>query len=180
MRSSPEAHRERTLGTEMYLRICADYIDIFASPVLDVRSRVVLASKVSFFFRLWKLWFSHGNHAIGNNSVRFKPAENFVNQQCFLDVQLLCHFIVLLVKHFRDNYPNVPVPLHLTGSDSCEIFFSKISGMNGMERSYDFHDLVNTANTLNRLSSVEYGENGLQFGRVHNKVENIWSNLHPL
>lgn len=42
-----------------------------------------------------------------------------------------------------------------------------------MERSYDFHDLVNTANTLNRLSSVEYGDNGLKFGRVHNKMENI-------
>ena len=95
-------------------------------------------------------------------------------------MQLSCHFVVLLIKYFRDNYPNLPVPLHLTGSDSCEIFFSKIGGMNGMERSYDFHDLVNTSNTLNRLSSVEYGENGLQFGRVHNKVEIIWSKLHPL
>lgn len=80
---------------------------------------------------------------------------------------------MLLVKHFRDVYPHLPVPLHLTRSDSCEIFFSKIRGMNGMERSYDFHDLVNTANTLNRLSSVEYGDNGLKFGRVHNKMENI-------
>ena len=47
-----------------------------------------------------------------------------------------------------------------------------------MERSYDFNDLVNT--TLNRLSNVEYGDNGLKFGRVHNKLENIWSSLHPL
>ena len=49
-----------------------------------------------------------------------------------------------------------------------------------MERSYNFHDLVNTANTLNHLCAMEYGDNGLQFGRVHNKVENIWSSLHPL
>ena len=48
-RNSHEAHRERTLGTEMYLQICGDYINIFASPVLDVRSRIVLASKVHFF-----------------------------------------------------------------------------------------------------------------------------------
>ena len=161
MRNSPEAHRERPLGTEMYLQICGDYIDIFALPVLDVRRRIVLASKVSFFFRLWKLWFTHGNHAVGNNSVTFKPAESFVSQQCYLDVQLPCHFVVLLVKHFRDKYPHLPVPFHLTGSDSCEIFFSKIGGMNGMERSCDFHDLVNTTKTLNRLSGVEYGENGL-------------------
>ena len=52
--------------------------------------------------------------------------------------------------------------------------------MNGMERSYDFHDLMNTTNTLNRLSNVEYGDNGLKFGWVHNKMENIWSSLHPL
>lgn len=180
MRNSGEAHRERTLGTEMYLQVCGDYIDMFASEVLDLRSRIVLAAKVSFFFRIWKLWFSHGNHAVGNNSVRFTAKESFVSQQCFLDVQVSCHFVVLLVKMFRDRYSHLPVPLDLTGSDSCEIFFSKIGGMNGMERCYDFHDLLNTANTLNRLSSVEYGENGVQFGRVHNKVENIWATLHPL
>jgi hypothetical protein len=48
------------------------------------------------------------------------------------------HFVVLLVSIFRDRYPNLQVPLHLTGSDSCEIFFSKIGGMVGMERAYDF------------------------------------------
>lgn len=33
----------------MYLEVCANYIDIFASPLLDLRSRLVLAAKVSFF-----------------------------------------------------------------------------------------------------------------------------------
>jgi len=32
----------------MYLRFCREYIDIFVSLVLDVCSRVVLASKISF------------------------------------------------------------------------------------------------------------------------------------
>lgn len=126
------------------------------------------------------MWFTHRNHAIGNNSVTFKPAESFVSQKWFLDVQLSCHFVFLLFNHFRDKYPHLPVPFHLTGNDSCEIFFLKIGGMNGMECFYDFHDLVNTANTLNRLSGVEYNENGPKFGRVHNKVENIWYALHPL
>jgi hypothetical protein len=45
-----DVHQERTLGTEMYLQICSDYIDIFLSEKFDLRSRVVLASKVSFFF----------------------------------------------------------------------------------------------------------------------------------
>jgi hypothetical protein len=48
-----------------------------------------------------------------------------------------------------------------------------------MERAYDFHELVGCANTLNHLSAIEYGDNGLQFGRVHNKQKNIWAELHP-
>jgi hypothetical protein len=95
-------------------------------------------------------------------------------------VQVSCHFIVLLILHFRDKYAHLPVPLHLAGSDSCKVFFSKIEGMVGLERAYDFHEVVGTAHTLNHLSSIEYAENGLQFGRAHKKMENIWHKLHPL
>ena len=52
--------------------------------------------------------------------------------------------------------------------------------MNGMKRLYDFYDLINTSNTLNRLADVSYGDNGLKFGQIHNKMNNIWSYLHPL
>ena len=52
LRTSRDAHQERTLGTEMYLQICADYVDIFLSLSLTLRERVVLAGKVSFFFSL--------------------------------------------------------------------------------------------------------------------------------
>ena len=180
LRRSKEVHQERTLGTELYLEVCSNYIDIFLSPRLNLRSRIVLASKVSFFFRIWKLWFQFGNHSIGGNSQKLTLANNFISQQCFIDVQMSCHFVVLLICHFRDKYPELAVPLHLTGSDSCEIFFSKIGGMEGHERAYDFHQLVNTANTLNRLTSTEYKNNGLKFGRVHNKMKNVWADLHPL
>jgi hypothetical protein len=125
LRISVDVHSERTLGTEMYLEICSDYIDMFCSPSLDLRGRLVLASKVSFFFRLWKLWFHHGYHSSGGNSKPLTQMEHFVSQQCFLDIQVSCHFVVLLIVHFRDMYPNLVVPLHLTGSDSCEIFFFK-------------------------------------------------------
>ena len=49
-----------------------------------------------------------------------------------------------------------------------------------MERAYDFHELLSTANTINRLSAIEYGSNGLKFKKVHNKMENVWGKLHPL
>lgn len=135
------------------------------------------AAKVSFFFRIWKLWIKYGNHGILGDSERVNSKVHFISQQYFIDVQFSCHFVVLLILHFRDNYPNLVVPLHLTGSDSCEIFFSKIGGMNGMERAYDFHELVSCANTLNHLSQIEYGENGMKFGRTHNKMNNIWAKM---
>jgi hypothetical protein len=106
--------------------------------------------------------------------------ECFVSNQCYLDVQLSCHFVVLLIKYFKEFCPHLPVPLHLTGSDSCEIFFSKVGGMQGMERAYDFHELVGCASTVNKLAAIEYGENGLKFDRAHNKQHNIWAELHPL
>ena len=52
--------------------------------------------------------------------------------------------------------------------------------MNGLERAYDFHEVVNTANTLNHISAVEYGNNGLVFQKQHNKMENVWESLHKL
>ena len=91
-----------------------------------------------------------------------------------------CHFIVMLICHFRDKYPHLSVPFHLTGSDSCEIFFSKVGGMVGMERAYDFQELVGCANIVNHLSQIEYGHNGIKFARAHNKMKNIWAKLHPL
>jgi hypothetical protein len=105
-------------------------------------------------------------------------SDSFISNQCFLDVQLSCHFVVLLIIHFQDRYPHLSVPLHLTGSNSYEIFFSKIGGMCGMERAYDFNELLNCANTLNHLAVIEYQENGLKFGRGHNKMENVWADFH--
>lgn len=48
-------------------------------------------------------------------------------------------------------------------------------------RAYDSHQLLSCANTVNHLSAIEYGGNGLQFGSCYNKQENkSWAKLHPL
>ncbi len=50
-----------------------------------------------------------------------------------------------------------------------------------MENAYDFlFKLVTCANSLNPTATIEYGENGLQFGQIYNKMENVWVNLHHL
>jgi hypothetical protein len=175
-----DGHQERTLVTEMYLEICSSYIDFFLSVSMSLQERIVSAAKVSFFLRIWKLWFKYGDHSVGGNKRTLTLQQCFISNQCFLDIQLSCHFVVLLIRYFRDFHGQLPVPLHLSGSDACEIFFSKVGGMQGMERAYDFHELVNCANTLNQLTAIEYGDNGLQFARVHNKQQNIWYELRPL
>ena len=79
LRILKEVHQGRTLGTESYLEICANYMSIFLFPRLDLRSRIVLASKVSFFFHIWKLWFEFGNHTVGGNTKKLIAATNFVS-----------------------------------------------------------------------------------------------------
>jgi hypothetical protein len=49
---------------------------------------------------------------------------------------------------FQGQDPYLVVMPDLTSNNSCEVFFSKLGGMKGHERAYDFHELVNTANTL--------------------------------
>jgi hypothetical protein len=54
---------------------------------------------------LWRVWLKHGDHTVGGNTKSLTQAESFVSQQCFLDVQMSCYFVVLLIKMFRDFYP---------------------------------------------------------------------------
>ena len=58
-----EDHQEHTLGTELYLKVCSNYIDIFLSPRLNLRSRIVLASKV-ILYRMWILWCQFENNLV--------------------------------------------------------------------------------------------------------------------
>lgn len=52
-------------------------------------------------------------------------------------------------------YSNLVVSLHLTSNDSCKVVISKIALMNEHKRAYDFHELVNIANTLNHIFDVK-------------------------
>lgn len=174
-----DVRHERSLGTEVYLCICADYIDIFFSKKHDLRSRIVLASKVSWFFRLWRLWLHYGDHSVGGNVGKYTE-KAMISVQAFHDVNASCHFIVLLICAFRDKWPYLEIPFHLLGSDCCEIFFSKVGGMSGHERNYDFGSLLDSAVGLNRIAGYEYGPESLKVGRSHKKQEFLWGKLHPL
>ena len=56
----------------------------------------------------------------------------------------------------------------------------RISGMVGLEKAYNFHEIVSTINIVNQLACLEYGEDGIKFGRTHGKVKKTWVDMHPL
>lgn len=43
--------------------------------------------------------------------------------------------------------------------------------MVGNERAYNFHQLVNMTNSMNRLAAVEFEKNELKFRKVHKKMD---------
>ena len=94
-----------------------------------------------------------------------------------MDIQLSCHYIVLLIKLFRDRHNHLEVPLSLTCSDACEIFFSKVGGMIQNERNYDGCDLVESAGAIARIAEFEANPEGPQFARAHKKQIHIWTKL---
>ena len=49
VRMAKEVYQERILGIEFYLEVCGNYIDMFLLVKHDLRARIVLVSKVSFF-----------------------------------------------------------------------------------------------------------------------------------
>lgn len=120
---------------------------------------VNISSCIFFFPPVKMFWLQHGDHLVFRNFQKPTASKNFVSQQFFIHVQLSCHF--KLVSHFEDKYPHIFVPLHLTCSDSYGKKIYKIRGMVGFERTYNFHELVGSTNTLNQLASIEYGENRL-------------------
>jgi hypothetical protein len=82
------------------------------------------------------------------------------------------------VRLFRDQYSNLPCVLHLTGLDVCENFFRKVGGMVGVERSYDFTDLLHSIGTLNRVVEEELNPQGIHFKKSQKKQMSIWNTLH--
>jgi hypothetical protein len=57
------------------------------------------------------------------------------------------HFVVIMTVIFHEKYLHLSVFFHIIGSNSYEMFSYKMGGMVGMERAYDFQELVNCANS---------------------------------
>lgn len=121
----------------------------FLSITLTVRERVVLAGKVSFFLRLWPYWLKFDDHSVATFARGRFTEKNMLSIQAFHDLNMSCHFIMLLVCCFWNQLPNLHIPFHLLGSDCCEVFFSKMGDMSGYEHNYDFGSLLDATVGIN-------------------------------
>ena len=165
LRSTTSGNLERTLVTDTYLMIVVDYIDIFVSHSLSLYERVQNYSRVHHFFRLWLCWVQKKYHS--NVNI------NFISNEAYQDVKISCHFAVLLMRLFRDNYSNFPCVFHMIGSYVWEKFFSKVGGTVGVERAYDSTDLLHAVGTLNRVAEEESNPQGIHFNKYHKKQDII-------
>ena len=103
------------LGLWAFLDIVYHYMEIFVSLKASLTDRIEYASYVVNFLGIWR------NHIILSQDYTLR--ENFLSRETFQDVLISCHFAVMLILDFADNYPYLDCCLERTGSDRCEVFF---------------------------------------------------------
>ena len=102
-------------------------------------------------------------------SNAFSLKQNFLTRECFQDVLLSCHFVVILISYFRDEHPDLECPLHLTGSDCCERFFPENNSFVHNLHNYTFLDMHTNLGHMNRLEEIKATNPDIKFPiRKHN------------
>ena len=85
-------------GTRVYLHICFMFVEIYCSQSLSLYMRVVYASCVANFLRIWRWWV--------HRTAGLNLKDNFLTRQCYTDVLISCHSVVLHIKAAREFTPN--------------------------------------------------------------------------
>lgn len=130
-------------GTWAFLYVAWHYTEIFFSLHASLRERIKYAAFVVIFFSLWRNWILI--------SDAFSLKQNFLTRECFQDVLLSCHFVVILISYFRDEHPDLECPLDLTGSDCCERYFSENGSFVQNRHNYTILDMDTNLGHMNRL-----------------------------
>ena len=134
--------QENVLGSTMYLKMCWRFTEIYLSLVASLWERVMYASCVVNFLRIWRLWV----HRTGNLTLK----ENFVSRETFQDVSLACHHAVLVIRASRDFAPMHPVCLQKTGTDVCEDYFSANGSFILNKHNFTITDMFRNLGNMNR------------------------------
>lgn len=158
---------ENVTGTLAYLQLGFRYIEIFCSYSATLFQRIVHASYVCNFLRIWRLWIYRHQH--------YNLKTNFITRECYEDVQISCHAAVLTIKAGRDFAPMHDVRLDLTGSDVCEDYFSQNGSFVLNKHNYTFADMIYNLQHMNQLLEIQSNPMGPIIPKKHKKQCNIWS-----
>ena len=164
--------KENVLGTLLYLRNCWRFTEIYLSLVASLSERIMYASCVVNFLRIWRLWV----HKTGQLTLK----QNFVSRESFQDISLACHHAVLIIRAARDFAPNQAVCLERTGTDVCEDYFSANGSFILNKHNYTIMDMFKNLGNMHRFQEILADPEGPDY--VHaakRKGENIWYKGNP-
>ena len=162
---------EGVKGTRIYLEICWKFVEIFCSFQATLLERVIYASEVTNFLRLWRWWvYKNPNLTLANN---------FLTRQCFQHVILCCHAAVLLIMASRDFAPDHPIHLALCGSDCCEDHFSLHGSWIDNKHTYSYGDMLQNKANMDTVLKLRSNPSGPIIPKRHKKQENIWDKGNP-
>ena len=145
-----DAHDPMALGLLTYLKIVWYYMEIFISLQANLKERISYAALVTTFLGIWR------NYIILHPGLNLK--ENFITRETFQDVLLSCHFSVMLIGIFAEKYSYLECPLHLTGTDAVEIYFSQNGSFVLNKHTYTILDMKRNLSAMNRLIESNTGD----------------------
>ena len=140
------------LGSLVYLRLVWYYVEIFFSPVANLCTRIKYAALVSYFLGIWR------NFTVLIPGLNLKS--HLITRECFQDLLLSTHFAVMLICYYRDNFPHLECPLHLTGSEPLEVYFSANGQWIGNYHNYTFLEMRRNQKHMIRLAQIQADPNG--------------------
>ena len=153
-------------GTRMFLVIVWYYVEIFCSPVATLKERIKYAAIVCHFLTIWRRW------VMRQRGLTLK--EHFLSKETYADILLSCHFAVILICYFRNNFPFLKCNLEDTGTDCVETFFSTNGQWIGNHHNYSYGDLRRNISHQIRLEQIRVDPSGPKFAKPHPKGESIW------
>ena len=157
-------------GTHMYLQIIWYYMDIFISCKADLKERVSYAALVVTLLGVWR------KYVLLHPNLNLK--QNFITRETFQDIILSCHFAVMMISLFSEPYSYLECPLHLTGTDPVELYFSQNGSFVINKHTYTIMEMEGNLISMNLLSQIESSNPNIRLRKAHSKQDNIWMNQY--
>ena len=80
---------------------------------MPLKGRISYAGLVVKFKAMWR------NFVVWEEDLTLK--NNFISNQCYLDIISSCHYAVLMICYCRDAYSSQAFPIHRMGSTAARM-----------------------------------------------------------